>query len=156
MSSRNPEPYRYRYEVFETPETDIPTRLMPIVLGYWGRTLRVHPLAELIPSEGLNLRMVPARLNLTIEQHGDMTLNINDVLGAIDAMSTHYEALKDRKSVALGEVHIIQGFYLQGLMKVIPNSRNGGGPRVELGNVASELLSEHCPDHLTLTGISTT
>lgn len=123
---------------------------MPIVLYYWGRSLSQHPLTEVVPSEGLVLQNVPARLNLTVEQHGDMTLNINDVLGAMEAMSTHYLPQRASQSVRLGEVHIIQGYFLQGLMKVIPNGRNGIA-EIDIGSVASEGPADICVDRLVST-----
>ena len=104
---------------------------MIVALSIWTNELRREALSNPLPPEGLVLPFAAAGLRLTVRQQGDKTLIREDVLGAIRALSDHYPK-EPKKTVALGEVHMLQGFMLQGTMDITRVTRTEGITRDDL------------------------
>ena len=122
LSGPNPEPerFRYRYEVFEEPGLLVHSRILEITLQYFFSRLNERPMSEPLRPDGLVFKSVPAKIMLTVKQEGDQTLVREDVWGALMEVWKHYDFPKrpPKQFVKLPEVHVLQGYYLQGLVTI--------------------------------------
>ena len=70
---------------------------------------------------------------LNARQEGDKTLVRDDIVGALDAVLDYYRSQGRRRGdTHLLEVHVLQGYYLQGLVNVTIYEGDGVGGMGEI------------------------
>lgn len=91
-----------------------------LTIEYFRCRLRSQPLDTPLRPDGLVFHSYQTGLMLKAEQEGDKTLVRDDIVGALDAVLNYYKNPKGKPSTHtnLVEVHVLQGYFLQGLVNV--------------------------------------
>ena len=97
------------------------------ILDTWADEITDGGIATPVPPEGLVLDHFPTVLELRVSQQGDKDLLYTNVRGAIHSMIDFYNSQRSELAV-LSEVHVLDGFYLEGYVTIAERGAVCGQP----------------------------